>query len=163
MSVNRGKQFESVIRKQFEESDFCIDRIQDTMSGFAGAANICDFMVYNKPYLMYLECKTTHNASFPLTNLSQKQFDGMDSKVIHEGVIAGVMIWFIDYNITMFVPIQQIVKLKGRGCKSISVKRLQELDDNYVTLNGYKKSNAVFFKYDLEQFWDDVVKLEGKL
>lgn len=43
MPRNRGKDFESVIRKSFEKvSGVSIDRLHDQTNGFRGSQNICD-------------------------------------------------------------------------------------------------------------------------
>ena len=43
MTVNRGKQFEDVIRQAFEKvPDVSIDRLHDQTNGFRGSQNICD-------------------------------------------------------------------------------------------------------------------------
>lgn len=43
MSVNRGKQFEDVIKTAFEKvPGVSIDRLHDQTTGYAGSSNICD-------------------------------------------------------------------------------------------------------------------------
>lgn len=43
MSINRGKDFENVIRQAFEKvPDVSIDRLHDQTTGFKGSQNICD-------------------------------------------------------------------------------------------------------------------------
>ena len=46
MVVNRGKQFEDVIKQAFlNVPDVSVDRLHDQMSGYFGSKNICDFIV----------------------------------------------------------------------------------------------------------------------
>jgi len=43
MAVNRGKDFENVIREVFEKvPGVSIDRLHDQTTGFKGSQNICD-------------------------------------------------------------------------------------------------------------------------
>ena len=107
MSQNRGKQFENVIRKSFERVEgVSIDRLNDNTAGFKGVAGICDFIVYKEPYEYYIECKSVHGASLPFRNITDTQWDGLLEKSKIEGVYAGIICWFIDKDVTKFIPIQ---------------------------------------------------------
>ena len=83
MSENRGKQFESVIKTSFENSNFCIDRLHDQTNGFKGSQNICDFVVFRQPNIMYLECKSCHGNTFPFSNITQTQWNGLLEKDLY--------------------------------------------------------------------------------
>ena len=75
MTINRGKQFEAIVKKSFEkEPNTYVLRLYDTTNGFIGIANPCDFIVYKYPKLFLIECKTCHGASLPLTNISSNQW-----------------------------------------------------------------------------------------
>lgn len=143
---NRGKQFEKVIKDAFSKIEgCCIDRIPDQTNGFAGSSNICDFTVYKYPKLMYLECKSCHGNTWPLSNLTDKQFSGMREKIKYEGVLAGVMVWWVDKDATAYFPIEYIEYLKTVGAKSI------RFDDTHgIQISGRKK--RVFFDYDMKPF-----------
>lgn len=61
MGINRGKQFEQHLREQFKElNNVSIDRLYDITTGFKNQNNICDFIVYKYPNILYLECKAIH-------------------------------------------------------------------------------------------------------
>ena len=46
MAESLGKKFERVIKEAFERVDnVSVDRLHDQTNGFAGSANICDFIV----------------------------------------------------------------------------------------------------------------------
>ena len=95
MSVNRGKQFESVVRSAFEKvPNVSIDRLHDQTTRFKGSQNICDFIVYKEPYEYYFECKSVHGASLPFSNITETQWNGLLEKSKIEGVFAGV-IWLL--------------------------------------------------------------------
>ena len=149
MSENRGKQFESVIKTSFENSNFCIDRLHDQTNGFKGSQNICDFVVFRQPNIMYLECKSCHGNTFPLSNITQTQWKGLLEKDLFQGVYAGVMIWWIDKDVTKFVPIYDLQILADSGAKSIRF-------DTALGIEVPGKKKRVFFEYDMEKFWEEL-------
>jgi len=152
MAVNRGKQFENVIRKSFEcVEGVSIDRINDNTAGFKGIAGICDFIVYKYPYQYYIECKTIHGNTFPLSNITDTQYNGLVEKDKIGGVRAGLIIWWVDKDVTKFVPISTVQTLKANKYKSISYN-LTALPTTEI--KGKKK--RVFFDYDMTQFFIQV-------
>ena len=57
MAVNRGKDFEEHIKQAFlQVPDVSVDRLHDQTNGYLGSSNICDFIVYKKPFEYYIEC-----------------------------------------------------------------------------------------------------------
>ena len=149
MSENRGNQFESVIKTSFENSNFCIDRLHDQTNGFKGSQNICDFVVFRQPNIMYLECKSCHGNTFPLSNITQTQWNGLLEKDLFQGVYTGVMIWWIDKDVTKFVPIYDLQILADSGAKSIRF-------DTAFGIEVPGKKKRVFFEYDMEKFWEEL-------
>lgn len=149
MGENRGKQFEQVIRCDFEGDGFCIDRLNDNTAGFKGVVGICDFIVYKYPNIMYLECKSCHGNTFPLSNITQTQWNGLLEKDLFQGVYAGVMIWWIDKDVTKFVPIYDLQLFADNGAKSIRF-------DTALGIEVPGKKKRVFFEYDMEKFWEEL-------
>lgn len=152
MAENRGKKFETVIRESFEKvPNVSIDRLHDQTNGFRGSQNICDFIVYKEPYEYYFECKSVHGNILPFSNITETQWNGLLEKSQIEGVFAGVICWWIDKDVTKFIPIQALQICKYRGWKSIR-----------YDVNGYKgsikeikgKKKRVFFDYDMEEFFN---------
>lgn len=153
MGINRGKQFETVVKDCFQKIDnLTIYRLYDTTNGFSGVANISDFIIYQKPVMLFLECKSVHGKSFPLSNLTDTQYSGMLHHAETNGVKCGVLIWFIDIDKTYYINIQEIKRIKEQGKKSISEKDL--LNDLCVSflIKGNKK--RVFFDYDFVPLMD---------
>lgn len=149
MAINRGKQFESVIKKCFERVENCsVDRLHDQMSGFKGSKNICDFIVYKYPRQFYIECKAVHGSILPFSDITDNQWKGLLKKSEISGVIAGIICWWIDKNITKFIPIQELENFKNFLPASRSIR--YDLDYMGVLINGTKK--RVFFDYDMEEF-----------
>lgn len=150
MSVNRGKQFETVLKEAFEKvPNTSVTRIHDQMTGFKGSTNICDFLIFHSPFLYAIECKSIHGNTLPFSNITDNQWKGLEEISKIRGVIAGVMVWFIDKDTTMFFSIRDLNYLKREGHKSIKY-----LDELYaITLCGKKK--RIFFEYDMEQFFKE--------
>lgn len=154
MAVNRGKQFEDVIRKSFEKVEgVSIDRLHDQTTGYMGSQNICDFIVYKEPYEYYFECKSVHGNTLPFSNITETQWNGLLEKSKIEGVFAGVICWWIDKDVTKFIPIQALQWNKENGYRSL---RYNHNGTSFVEIKGKKK--RVFFDYDMERFLKEVSK-----
>ena len=154
MAVNRGKDFENVVREAFEKvPNVSIDRLHDQTTGWKGSTNICDLIVYREPYEYYFECKSVHGNTLPFSNITDKQWHGMLEKSQIEGVFAGVIVWYIDKDATFFIPIQILNKDKSIGHKSMSCKSCYEYH-SIVEITGKKK--RVFFEYDMEKFLNEI-------
>ncbi len=161
MSVNRGKQFEYVIREAFERvSGVSLDRLNDNTAGFKGIAGICDFIVYKFPYQYYIECKAVHGNTLSIHsndlnhkygNISNKQYEGLLEKSTVKGVRAGVICWWVDKDTTKYIPIQVIKNFHDVGMKSI---HWDECDERVVDIAGRKK--VIFWQYDMKRFFKEV-------
>ena len=155
MAVNRGKQFENVIEDAcMAVPGVSIDRLHDQTTGYLGSKNICDFIVYRKPYEYYFECKTVHGNTLPFTNISDNQWKGMLEKSKIQGVFAGVICWWVDRDVTGFIPIQELQRCKDEGRKSIRYD-----DGLYSYLEFYLiagKKKRVFFDYDMEGLFNEI-------
>lgn len=153
MPKNKGKEFERVVRDSFAKIDgVSIDRFKDTQSKNKGDKNPSDFVVYKKPYEYYVECKTTTQNTLNFSNI--RQWDDLLEKSKIKGVVAGVMVWFNQRDVTLFIPIQALEKAKDNGCKSIHyscLERGKHLGFEGVEITGKKK--RVYFDYDMDSFF----------
>ena len=157
LAVNRGKSFENEIRKQLKMvKGVSVDRIHDQTTGFLGSKNICDFIVYRYPNQFYLECKTVHGNVLPFSNISDKQWEGLTKKFTIPGVFSGVICWWVDKDITAFIPMQLLYSLKLRGRKSIRYDCEDSLFNKYKMLYIKGKKKRVFFNYDMQGFLDEL-------
>ena len=163
MGENRGKKFENVIKTAFEKVDgVSIDRLHDQTTGFKGSSNICDFIVYKEPYEYYIECKSVHGASLPFSNITDTQWKGLFEKSKIEGVFAGIICWFIDKDVTLFIRIEYLEHLQTNGYKSLKIRE-QEIAGRFDIVNMNTKSiyvipikgkkKRVFFDYSMEDFF----------
>lgn len=150
--MNRGKDFENVVRKAFEEVEgVSIDRFNDNTAGFMGVRGISDFVVYKTPFEYYIECKVTESTSLPFSNITKNQWESLEKKHQIDGVCAGVLCWFINEDLTIFFPITTLNKVKELGRRSINCKICQENLFPYLVLKGEKKK--VFYDYDMTYFF----------
>lgn len=164
MGENKGKDFERVIRKSFERVEgVSIDRINDNTAGFKGIAGISDFIVYREPYEYYFECKSVHGNTLSIHstpkpdkngdlhgfygNISDRQWEGLLEKSKIQGVFAGIICWWVDKDITLFIDIRRLKFLRDAGCKSIRYDN-EEWSNLIIPIPGKKK--RVFFDYDME-------------
>ena len=155
MAENRGKKFESVIRDAFlKVPNVSIDRLHDQTNGFKGSQNICDFIVYREPYEYYFECKSVHGNTLPLSNITETQWNGLLEKSKIEGVFAGVICWWVDKDITRFIPIKTLVIMKEYEYKSYRYNiDIYQGERSYVIIG---KKKRVFFDYDMEEFLNEM-------
>ena len=139
MPNNKGKAFELKMKEDFKKSfpNGTIDRIYDSVSGYKTISNVSDFIAYNYPNIFYLECKSHLGNTFPLTNLTQ--YDKLKEKVGIKGVRAGVVLWFIDHDKVLYVPISSITKMKADEKKSINIKMVEDKSYNIIVIPSVKK------------------------
>ena len=156
MNINRGKQFEKVIQIAFERvPGVSIDRLHDQTTGYKGSQNIADFIVYKKPYELYLECKSVHGNTLPFSNITDTQWNGLFEKSKIEGVFAGIICWFIDKDITLFIPIEVLQICKYRGWKSIRY----DVNGYHTSIKEIKgKKKRIFFDYDMQELLERITK-----
>lgn len=155
MRINRGKQFEQQIRQGFENCKYSdiisIDRLPDPMGGYKGIGNICDFMVFDAPHLYYIECKCCYGKSFPVSHITQNQWQGLIEKSKIPFVIAGYIIWLIDYDFTFFVYASDLsAYIERTGRKSISAD--DAISGKLVCYPIRGKKRKVLFDYDMAEF-----------
>lgn len=163
MRQNRGKQFENVIRIAMEKvPEVSVDRIHDQTNGFRGSQNICDFIVYRWPYTHYIECKSVHGNTLSFNNITETQWKGLLEKSKIPGVFAGIICWWIDKDVTKFIPIQILDDLRrNHNYKSYRY--------DYSHWNGIQKTmelkgkkKKVFFDYDMEEFFDGLRQSQNR-
>lgn len=161
MANNKGKKFEQVIRESFEKIDgVSIDRIPDQTMHHKGATNIADFIVYKKPYEYYIECKTVHGNTLPFSNIKPNQWDGLLEKSKISGVVAGVLCWWVDKDVTRFMDIGVLSVLRDvYHMKSVRYD-YHPFNENSIISPSFDifdiggKKKRVFFDYDMNTFFE---------
>lgn len=153
---NKGKKFEDVIKESFlKVPDVSIDRLRDAPKKLKNVDNPSDFIVYKKPHEIYVECKSHKGNTLPFSCIREEQIKGMLNKALIPGVIAGIIVWYIDRDITVWLSIDVIVTLMEFGYKSINIKDLDKIPHKIVP--GKKK--RIYFDYDMNKFLEDLYGL----
>ena len=167
--VNRGKDFEAQVQSGLEATPgVSIDRLPDPMAGYAGVKNICDFIVYKYPNQYYIECKSCYGNTFSINsndpkkkygNITNNQWEGLLEKSKIPGVRAGVLLWFIDHDVTYWLDIRLLQKWKDLGNKSIAyypewAGSTYPAGEMWTYLVGKKR--RVLFDYDFNDFFREI-------
>ena len=127
MTINRGKAFESRFRLQWQETvpDSFIYRLNDQVSGYKGTSrNVSDFICYKKPIIYLIECKSHEGNTFPLATL--RQYDELIQYDDIPGVEPGVILWMVDHDKVLWIPISTFKRLKDENKKSFNIKMINE-------------------------------------
>ena len=168
MAINRGKDFEDVIKCSLLRVNEVVggkvvdvQRLYDTTNGFAGVKQPSDFVVFLYPHQYYLECKSTHDSTLNRNKITQ--LDALREKSKVEGVVAGIFVWFEDYDITAFIPVETLCNhFYNRDKKSVAVKDIisEDLKQSgwYYVLKGKKK--RIFWDYDMLDFFRNFTDIE---
>ena len=153
MATNKGKKFEEVVKTAFEKVEgVSIDRLRDAPKKLKGVDNPSDFIVYKKPHEVYVECKSHKGNTLPFSCIRYEQISGMSEKSKIEGVKCGLLIWYIDHDLTVWVDINDVIDLIYLGGKSINVKDLDYV--SHIKIEGKKK--RIYFDYDMKKFLEDL-------
>ena len=142
---NRGKEFE---KKFSEDWKRCfpktfILRLKDDTSGYYGSGkNPCDFICFPRDKLFMIETKSHHGNTFPFSDL--RQYGEMLSYKDCANTIIGVVIWYIDHDRVIFVPLSTIIQMKLNDLKSININKL----DGYEYVEIPSKKKRVFLDSD---------------
>lgn len=150
-----GKAFEAKFKEDFLKiPSATIDRLYDPVGGLHGIRNICDFIGYKYPNIVYAECKTVKGNTFPLTNLTQ--YEKLLTKVDIPGAIVGVFLWFYEHeDSVLFVPITTFRKLKEDGKKSYSIKMVGGNEYPSIKIPSVKK--RTFYDSDYSVIFSEKV------
>ena len=158
MGHNRGKEFESEIKSQLLNlKDVDVQRLYDTTNGFVGVKQPSDYILYKYPYQYYLECKSTNSHTLNRNNITQLEALNEKSKIF--GVVACVIIWFIEDEVTVLVPVETLINhFYNRNKKSVSVKEILNGDlinsGKFFEIKGNKR--RVFFDYDFNLMFKEI-------
>ena len=150
--INRGKQFEEIIRKHLSKyEDVLCQRLYDNMGGYSSITYPADFIVFKSPKFIYLECKAVHKASIPLRNLTQ--INSMCTIIQNKPNVYGkFIIWFVDKKCTFLIDYQYVKSALDGGLKSLNYqslrdnvgKYIQEIPATYPRVNGVYDLSILF-------------------
>ena len=142
---NYGKDYEKRFARNFEDTfpKSFIYRLKDDVSHRKGSGkNPCDFICHVNGTLYMLEVKCHYGNTFPFSALGQ--YDTLITYLGLENTEIGVMIWFIDHDKELYVPIETITKMKENGEKSVNIRKLKD----YKVVHIQSTKMRVFLKSD---------------
>lgn len=151
--VNRGKDFEHEIETCLSScANVSVDRLPDQMSGYKGSKNICDYSAFCSPDMFYLECKSKYGNTLNYKgDVTEDQWKGLLEKSRIKRCIAGICVWFIDHDITVFCDIRDLNMHRNNGAKSLNIKDITGEDCvPHFIIDGVKK--RILFRYFGESF-----------
>lgn len=128
--------------------------------GYSNINNPCDFIVYRNGTLNLFELKAIHGFTLNFkSHIRENQWKGLLDKSYIGGVNAGIICWFIDFDKTIYIPIQSLQILKEENFKSFNCRvansnLYKDLGIESFEIKAFKK--RVFFEYDLEKFLEDM-------
>lgn len=137
MNSDIGKKFEDRFRKDFKTCfpNTFIYRLPDQQSGYAGGGsqNPCDFICYPGPLVLMVECKAHKGASIPFSAIPQYE-RMLDYKGLYK-TYPGVVVWFYEKDLVVWVSIEEMEKMVLAGEKSIGIRMLQNKKNTEQTYN----------------------------
>lgn len=145
--ANRGKQFETKFKDQWltTVNDSMVYRLYDVTMGYKTIANVGDFICYKYPYCYIIDCKSKEGNTLPFSDL--RQYDLMlDYKNI-KGLYVGFIVWFIDHDRVLWIPIQTMEKIKNEGLKSFNINKMKQEDYWYLDIPSKKLRTFVDSDY----------------
>lgn len=136
--MDLGKKFETHLKANWASSvpDAFLYRLDDQMSGYQGSSNICDFIGYKYPNIYLIECKEHKKNTFPFSAF--RQYDDLAKCTGIKGLHAGVVLWFSDHDLVLWIPIETFIKLKEEDKKSFNVKMVDDPEYECLVLPSRK-------------------------
>ena len=144
--ANRGKEFEKRFKEQWLETvpDSFIYRLYDVTSGYLGQHNVGDFICYKYPYIYVIDAKSIQGNTLPFSDL--RQYDQMLEYKDITGLKIGFIVWFVDHDRVLWIPVQTMEKIKLEGRKSFNIRTMDR--DKYPYLEIPSKKLRTFMKSD---------------
>lgn len=117
-----GKMFEEDFfegAKEFD-SQALVTRLYDTTNGFRGVANPCDYIAATEYGTVFLELKTTIEASLSFNNITENQRFQLSRAERCKFSLAGILVYFQKHEKIIWYPISTLEEVKQSGVKSVN-------------------------------------------
>ena len=145
MGKSRGKEFEQKLEEDFKKiPESHIERIYDVVTGWKSIRGRSDFVAYIYPNQFWIEAKSHYGNTFPFSEL--RQYEDLLEVAGIKGIRSGVVLWMIDHDVVVYLPVRTIQRMKEDGKKSFNIKDLQK--DTYKILTVPSKKRRVFMDSD---------------
>lgn len=148
--ANRGKKFEKSFLEDWSRTvpnSLCY-RLYDVTIGYKAIANVGDFICYSYPCCYIIDCKSKEGNTLPFSDL--RQYDLMLKYKGIQGLLVGFIVWFVDHDRVLWIPIETMEKIKNEGLKSFNINKMSK--DNYFYLEIPSKKLRTFMKSDYSSF-----------
>lgn len=152
MATSLGKKFEDKVKEDWERTfptSFFI-RLPDQQSRYFGqSSNICDYIGFVNKKLFLIECKETKETTF---NFSAKlrQYDKLLEQKDKDDTYPGVLLWFSNFDVVVWLNICEIEKMINDGLKSFNIKMVDDCNYNIYKIPATKM--RTFMKCDFTIF-----------
>jgi hypothetical protein len=147
-----GKRWEDKFKATYEKQfpDKLIYRLPDQQAGYAGegGSNPCDFFCYLGNCVLMVECKAHKGASISFNDIPQyeRQLKYKDKYK----TFPGVLVWFYEKDIVIWVSIEEMEKMVNDGEKSIGLRMLKDdYKKKYHIINVPATKLRIFMEADL--------------
>lgn len=142
---NYGKEFENKVKTDIQKiPNSHIERIYDSVSGYKSISGRSDFVFYWYPNQYWLETKSHRGNTFPWSDL--RQYNALLEVANIKGIRSGVILWMIDHDTVIYLPIITVKKMKEDGKKSFHIKDLN--NSNYRIIQIPSKKKRIFMDSD---------------
>jgi penicillin-binding protein-related factor A (putative recombinase) len=150
--INYGKKFEQAFKESSKGlKDIIVERIPDQVSMKRNSKNVCDFLCYKHPNIFYIELKSTKGKTFPLSRISQHQWEQMMLRQKVNGVKCGILLNFRPLDTLeecWYVSLSELNEVIMEGKKSVKLDEVKQIG---IELKGTLKK--VNYHYDMEDFF----------
>lgn len=146
--MDRAKRFEVQFKKDWcdMKGAFAL-RLPDQQSGYYGASsNPCDFICYCYPYFFMLEIKSHKGNTFPFSAFRQYEKLKAQHQSNIPGLEAGVILWMIEHDKIIYIPIESFIEMEKDDKKSFNIKYLETQEYKCFEIPSVKK--RTFFNSD---------------
>lgn len=138
MGISRGKQFEDKLKEDFSKIPGShIERLYDVMTGYKSMRSRSDFVAYVYPNQFWIECKSHYGNTFPFSGY--RQYDDMLEVAGIKGIRSGVVLWMIDHDCVIYLPVRTVEKMKADGKKSFNIKDLDSDKYRIIKIPSIKR------------------------
>lgn len=151
MANNLGKNWEEKFKSDWKKSfpNTFFFRLRDNLNGFKESSqNPVDFICFTGEKLFLVECKEHKGASIPFSAIPQ--YERMLTYKNCPNVFPGVLVWFSEKDLVIWVSIEEMEKMVLAGEKSIGVRMLNDNIYDIKVLPAVKK--RVFMEVDYTVF-----------
>lgn len=135
-----GKNFEERFKVDWKRCfpNTLIYRLPDQQSGYSGGGsqNPCDFIAFSGDITLLVECKAHAKLSIPFSAIPQ--YDRLLDYKNLKNVFPGVIIWFYDHDIVLWVDIYEMEKMRLNGEKSIGLRMLKNSEYKIIVIPSEK-------------------------